>query len=145
MITSADIEMNMLRRMSEMGANTGKGIAYAGDSQTYFLLLNKYLTNKHFDLLEKDIRKGNRRLALQRTQALMEIAENIGILRTFCALSEMAEAIEAMESATFLLRICDKIKAICKELLEILDEPRRFRDNQKANLFGIQDFCFVEQ
>ena len=102
MMTSADIEMHMLRRMSEAGANTGKGIAYAGDARTYFELLDKYLTNKHFDLLEADIRKGDRRLALQRTRALMDAAERIGVIRVFHAFSELVEAIKATESAMFL-------------------------------------------
>lgn len=145
MMTSADIEMHMLRRMSEAGANTGKGIAYAGDAKTYFELLDKYLTNKHFDLLEADIRKGDRRLALQRTQALMDAAERIGVLRSFQALTELVEGIKSTESAIFLLRICDKIKDTCQSLLYILDEPKRVEESQKENIFGIQGFCFVEK
>lgn len=145
MMTSADVEMHMLRRMSEVGANTGKGIAYAGDAKSYFALLNKYLTNKHFDLLEADIKRGDRRVALQRTQALMDAAEKIGMLRVFHAFSELIDAIRATESAMFLLRICEKIKETCKSLLYILDEPKRVQAEQKENIFGIQDFCFVEQ
>ena len=145
MMTRADIEMHMLRRMSEAGANPGQGLAYAGDARTYFELLDKYLTNKHFDLLEADIRKGDRRLALQRTRALMDAAERIGVIRVFHAFSELVEAIKATESAMFLLRICGKIKETCQFLLYILDEPKRVEENQKENIFGIQDFCFVEK
>lgn len=145
MTTSADIEMLMLRRMSEAGANTGKGIAYAGDAKTYFQLLDKYLKNKHFSLLEADLKKGNRRLALQRTQALIDAADRIGISRAISALTDLMDAIKSTQSALLLLRIYHKVKETCESLLYILDEPKRYRANQKENLFGIQDFCFVEQ